>query len=100
MGEEDPSKEQKGDANQEQDAGYHDPRQTDLQEGLLYISQVVQQLHRPSDLDQLVQNLDDQLRRLDLEFSTLALYRLKGEQPPVFESYEVQESGEAPPADQ
>ncbi len=64
-------------------------RQTRQQEALLQISQAVQALSKPSDLERVVQVCYEQLQSLSLNFQGLAIQRLVEEESHRFETYEV-----------
>ena len=70
-------------------------QQARQQEALLRISRQVQEIRRPSDLEQVVQTISEALRDYGLDFYALVIHRMIDADTRAFESYEVRPSVDA-----
>ena len=68
-------------------------RQVRQQDALLRISQAVQEMTQPSDLERVIQECYEQLRNLRFDFHALAIQWLTDETAETFEAFEAQPSG-------
>ena len=69
-------------------------QQVRQQDALLWISQAVQEMTQPSDLERVIQVCFEHLRNLEFDFHALVIQWLTDETAETFEAFETQPSGE------